>query len=89
MGKIVMIQNPIQENLNMMIDKMAPAMNKGSIIIVNPLTWEELIDELMKEVQNYSKDTDSVEEVSPGCTYKGIRVYRSHDYPLGQWGIYL
>lgn len=89
MGKVVQIQNPIQQNLDLMIDKMAPAMNKGSIIIVNPLTWEELIDELMTEVQNYSRDTSGKVDENPGCTYKGIRVYRSHDYPLGQWGIYL
>jgi hypothetical protein len=86
MGKVVMISSPAKDNLDLMIDKMAPAMNRQSIIIVHPTTWEEFIDELM-----VSGDDDITwrNTVDNGCSYKGVAVYRSQDYPVGQWGIYL
>jgi len=46
MGKVIMISSPAKTNLDLMIDKMAPAMNRQSIIIVHPATWEGLIEEL-------------------------------------------
>jgi hypothetical protein len=86
MGKVVMISSPVKDNLDLMVDKMAPAMNKQSIIIVHPATWDELIEELMRA----SDDNASWQNFSDGrCSYKGVTVYRSVDYPVGQWGIYL
>jgi hypothetical protein len=88
MGKVIMISSPVKNNLDLMIDKMAPAMNKGSIIIVHHATWGDLIDELDAEAIN--RDVIWLDSNSDsGCSYKGIKVYRSDDYPVGQWGIYL
>ena len=80
-----MISSTAKDNLDMMIDKMAPAMNRHSIIIVHPSTWDELIDEFKISGMNDSVWFDS----GGGCAYKGVTVYRSIDYPVGQWGIYL
>lgn len=86
MGKIVQIQSPVKANLDMMIDKLAPAMNRGSIIIVHPSTWDELMEELVLAGDD---DTSWMNNEGVECSYKNITVYRSSDYPVGQWGIYL
>ena len=87
MGKVVMISSPAKTNLDLMIDKMAPAMNRQSIIIVHPSTWDELIDEL--HTNHMFDDSVWMNSDDSGCSYKGVAVYRSQDYPVGQWGIYL
>ena len=86
MEKVVMISSPAKTNLDLMIDKMAPAMNRQSIIIVNPSTWDELIGELLSAMDD---DATWMNSDDNGCSYKGVAVYRSEDYPVGQWGIYL
>ena len=86
MGKVIMISSPVKDNLDMMINKMAPAMNRQSIIIVHPATWEELIEELMLASNDNASWTNFADR---GCSYRNIIVYRSQDYPVGQCGIYL
>jgi len=76
-----------KDSLDMMIDKMAPAMNRQSIIIVHTSTWDELIDEL--HAHHMFDDSIWMNSDDNGCSYKGVTVYRSNDYPVGQWGIYL
>ena len=85
MGKVIMISSPAKTNLDLMIDKMAPAMNRQSIIIVHPATWEGLIEELTVN----GNDDSSWYAADGSCSYRGIAVYRSVDYPVDQWGIYL
>ena len=87
MGKVIMISSSAKTNLDLMIDKMAPAMNRQSIIIVHPSTWDELIDEL--HAHHMFDDSIWMNSDDSGCSYKGVSVYRSVDYPEGQWGIYL
>jgi hypothetical protein len=86
MGKVIMISSPVKNNLDLMIDKMAPAMNRQSIIIVHPAEWDSLIAELH---ESFDDNTSWMDSDEVGCSYKGITVYRSVDYPIGQWGIYL
>lgn len=88
--EIQIMDRPIQAKLNALIEELAQVLNAESIIIVHPVTWDELIEELLLDVQHvYPPEQTSSTANLFGCSYKGIKVYRSQDYALNEWGIYL
>jgi len=88
-SKSVQIMNsPIQKKLDDLIDELAPAIGKNSIILVHPVTWDSLIDEFLRSSEQHELP-DIVENHLLRCSFRDITVMRSSDYPMNEWGIYL